>query len=262
MMTNAAPESGKDYFESFAAYLQSGDTRHLTMLFPQAENHAVAVVYRNGFLRASIDALRNSYPVVVLLVGDEYFDFLAKTYVGQHPPKRGTFIGYGEYFPEFLQQNIEQHKLGYLADFARLDQAWLHAYFARDSRLLCKQDIELWQNAGHAIENLSPCFPESVQLITLQHQVCETWLVLKSADSLPDNTRIEAQIEHLLVWRDAADQVRVRALQVAERAFILTLQIGTTTIAQAAGCALELDNTFPILNFFSELLDTDLLAVK
>lgn len=260
-MIDAAPDSTKDYFESFSAYLQSGDTRHLASVFPQAKSHAAAMVYRNGFLRASMDALRNSYPVVVLLVGEDYFDFLAKAYVEQYPPQQGTFIAYGEYFPGFLQQRIEQHKLSYLADFSRLDRAWLHAYFAHDSKLLCEQDIELWQNAGHAIENLALCLPESAQLITLQHQTCETWLILKSAVSLPDNTRIESQIEHLLVWRDASDQVNVRTLQAAEHAFLVALQTDTT-IAHAAGCALERDEKFPILNFFSELLDADVLAVK
>ncbi len=260
-MIDAAPESTKDYFESFSAYLQSGDTRYLADVFPQAESHAAAAVYRNGFLRASIDALRNSYPVVALLVGNEYFDFLAKAYVEQHPPRQATFIAYGENVPKFLQQNLEQHNLSYLEDFARLDQAWLHAYFAGDSTLLCEQDIELWQNAGHAIENMSLCLPESARLITLQHQVCEAWLILKSTESLPDNTQIESQIEHLLIWRDATDQVRVRALQTAEHAFVIALQTGTT-IAHAASCALEMDNAFPILSFFSELLDTDILAVK
>jgi hypothetical protein len=260
-MKNAAPELSKDYFESFSAYLQTGDTQFLANVFPQAENHAAAAVYRNGFLRSSIDALRSSYPVVALLVGDEYHDFLAKAYVEQHPPRHSTFIAYGDYFPEFLQQNIDQHKLSYLADFARLDQAWLHAYFARDSKLIGEHDIELWRNASHAIENLAACLPESACLITLQHQISQAWLILKSADSLPDNTRIESKIEHLLIWRDATDQVRVRALQTAERAFVLKLQSGTT-IAQAAGSALKLDNTFPILSFFSELLDTDVLAVK
>lgn len=260
-MIDAAPDSTEDYFESFSAYLQSGDSRHLATVFPQAESYAAAMVYRNGFLRASMDALRSSYPVVVLLVGDEYFDFLAKAYVEQHPPQHGTFIAYGEYFPGFLQQQIEQHKLSYLADFSRLDQAWLHAYFAHDSKLLCEQDIELWQNAGHAVENLAPCLPESAQLITLQHQTCETWLILKSANSLPDNTRIESQIEHLLVWRDASDQINVRALQAAEHAFVLAIQTGTT-IAQAAGCALEVDSKFPVLNFFSELLYADVMAIK
>jgi len=219
MKISATPEGTEQYFQAFAAYLQSGKTRHLSAVFPDAKDLSAAAVYRNGFLRGCTEALRASYPAVEALVGEDYFNFLADAYIAAHPPQSSTFIEYGEYLPQFLEQQLAQHQLTYLADFARLDKAWLRAYFAQDSNLLSEQDIEQWQNAGNAIENLATCLPESAQLLTLKHTVSGAWLNLKSAETLPENTRIQPLNETLLVWRDSADQVRIRVLQATELAF-------------------------------------------
>lgn len=261
MKISATPESTKKYFQSFSAYLQSGKTQYLSAVFPDAQDLSAAAVYRNGFLRSCTEALRASYPVVETLVGEDYFNFLADAYIAAHPPKSSTFIEYGERLPEFLEKQLAQHQLTYLADFARLDKAWLHAYFAQDSNLLSEQDIEQWQNAGNAIENLATCLPESAELLTLKHAVSGAWLSLKSAEMLPENTQIEPLNENLLVWRDSADQVRVRVLQTAELAFLRELS-GGNTLARAAKSALALDAAFPIIDYFSELLDTDILAIN
>ena len=257
--TSATPEGTEKYFKSFSAYLQSGKTQHLSAVFPDARDLSAAAVYRNGFLRGCTEALRASYPVIEALVGEDYFNFLADSYIAAHPPQSSTFIEYGKCLPEFLEQQLAQHQLAYLPDFARLDKAWLRAYFAQDSNLLSEQDIEQWQNKGNAIESLATCLPESAALLTLQHTVSAAWLSLKSAETLPENTRIEPLSEHLLIWRDSVDQVRIRVLQAAELAFLRELS-GGNTLARAAQSALELDKAFPIIDYFSELLDTDVLG--
>ena len=261
MISNATPDSLERYFQSFAGYLQSGERNHLSSVFPDADTLSAAAVYRNGFLRGCTEALRSSYPVVDALVGSEYFDHLSEAYIKRHPPRHCTLVDYGEHYPEFLEQQLEQHGLAYLPDFARLDQAWLHAYFAGDARLLREDDIEQWQRAGKAIEQLAACLPASAEMLTLGHCISSTWLQMKSLETPAENTRIEASAEHLLIWRDAQNQVRVRVLNPAEWAFLQPLS-GGATLAIAAASALAQDEAFPIIEFFSELLASDLLAVN
>ena len=260
MTSSAAPKALDDYFQSFSAYLQSGESHHLSAVFPDAEDMSMAGVYRNGFLRGCTEALRASYPAIDALVGEAYFDFLAKDYIKLHPPQRSTFTTYGEQFPSFLEQKRAQHQLGYLADFARLDQAWLRAYFAQDSNLLGEEDIEAWQNAGNSIENLNVCLPKSAQLLKLKHQVSSLWLVLKEDETPPVNTCINSDNEDIIVWRDAQDQVKIRILKPAELAFLSPICKGAT-LARAAEAALTLDSHFQMIDYFSELLNTDLLAI-
>lgn len=254
-------ETRAHYFTAFADYLRTGEKAHLITVFPGADDLSVAGVYRNGYIKGCSEALRASYPVVERLVGEEYFTFLAGSYVDLHPPKRATFIGYGERFPEFLAQIRDQHQLPYLADFARLDKSWLKAYFAADSELLCEQDIELWQQAGHAIESLAVCLPESTQLLSLQYPVSELWLLLKSEQAPATDVTMPMQVEQLMVWRDAQDQVNLRVLNPVEYAFCELLATGNS-LGPAASEVLALDRGFPLLAFFSELLNNDLLAVR
>ena len=261
MSTNAVPESTDQYFQSFGAYLRTGDVNHLNEVFPQAENLTIAAVYRNGFLRSSISALRTSYPVVEMLVGKEYFDFLAKAYVKQYPPTKGTFIGYGEQFPEYLAAEQKQHQLAYLSDFARLDRAWLKAYFAEDSELLSEQDVESWQAAGNDIGALGSCLPKSATLLALEFKISSLWLTLKEGEKPGESIQIPPEEEQLLVWRNSQNQVNVRVNSTAELAFLARLVDGST-LALAAATALEAQNNFPVIDYFSELLDTDVLAVN
>jgi len=260
-MKSAAPEPIDHYFESFSAYLRSGEIKHLSSVFPGASDFSVAAVYRNGFLRASIEALRASYPVVDALVGKEYFDYLANSYVDKHPPHQSTFIGYGLNFPGHIRDTLPQHQLAYLADFAELDKAWLHAYFANDSALLSEQDIEHWKDADNDIDTLAACLPASARLLTMNHQVSEFWRLLKAQQTPPESTTIEAINQSLLVWRDTDDQIKVRELSAAEYAFLSVLAPGST-LGLAALSALHIDQDFPVVDFFSELLTNDGLAVQ
>ena len=259
MKPDVLPEADT-YFRDFSAYLSSGDTSLLAQVFPQAEDLSVAAVYRNGFLRSCVEALRASFPVLESMVGKEYFDMLAKDYIAHHPPVRSTFIGYGERFPIFIRGRQDQHQRAYLYDFSCLDQAWMHAYFAEDSKLLNEQDIETWQHVGNDISALHASLPHSARLLTLDYAISELWLKLKSGAMPTAELHLDATRQRLLLWRDQQDQINLRVVNDAEYGFLAAL-LGGTTLLQAATAAIEIQPDFPVLNYFSELLNTDVLAV-
>ena len=228
MLVSVAPESIDQYFQSFSAYLRLGETESLSRIFPQADDLSFAAVYRNGFLRGCIDALRASYPVVNALVSEAYFTTLARAYVEQYPPKRSTFVAYGDRFPAFLLHIADQHQLAYLQDFATLDQAWMSAYFAADSKLLGESQVSKWQAAGNEIGSLEVCLPQSASLIILDHPVSSLWLSLKSGCAPSETVQLKPAMERSLVWRDAHDQINLRVTSSAEFAFLKTLPAGAT----------------------------------
>ncbi len=249
------------YFDDFSAYLRSGDTAHLREVFPQAEDLSIAAVYRNGFLRGCMEALRASYPVFEMMVGEDYFDSLAVQYVQKHPPRRATFIGYGDRFPAFVKQQQAQHQLAYLHDFACLDQAWMEAYFAGDSNLIHEADVQAWQQAGQDISAMRACLPRSARLLSLKHSISDLWLKLKS-ESVPEGeVQLQAIPQHLLIWRDQSDQINIRVTNEAEFSFLATL-LGGSSLLQAATAAIEVQADFPVLDYFTELLNTDALATE
>jgi hypothetical protein len=89
-------------------------------------------IYRNTFVANATRALRLTYPAVHKLVGDDFFEAAAATFVAQHPPRSACFDHYGEPFAAFLADFPPAALLAYLADVARLEWAVSPAIRADD----------------------------------------------------------------------------------------------------------------------------------
>ena len=121
-----------EYTTAFARYLRTGTVGALADFCGEHADLARLRVYRNGFIRACVEALRASYPSVERLVGEERFPALARPYVEAHPPRVANLAGYGAGFPRFIDDARETHRLDSLASFAALDRAWTEVHFAED----------------------------------------------------------------------------------------------------------------------------------
>ena len=60
-------------------------------------------VYRNNVAAGLIDALAQRFPVVRRLVGDAFFEAMARGYVVTCPPASPIMLLYGESFPDFVE---------------------------------------------------------------------------------------------------------------------------------------------------------------
>ncbi|HTT04417.1 MAG TPA: DNA-binding domain-containing protein, partial [Steroidobacteraceae bacterium] len=89
-------------------------------------------VYRNNVASSLIEALREGYPAVHRLVGDEYFSAVARVFIQAYPPESPVMLEYGAAFPPFLQAFEPLASLPYLADVARIERAWHEAYHSPD----------------------------------------------------------------------------------------------------------------------------------
>jgi len=120
------------YAGAFSRYLRTGTVGALSEFCADGADLARLSVYRNGFLRACIDALRASYPSVERLTGEERFPGLARPFVEANPPGTASLVEYGEGFPQHVRDTRDTHGLDWLASFAALDRAWTEVYFAED----------------------------------------------------------------------------------------------------------------------------------
>lgn len=88
-------------------------------------------------VKASLGAvLKDVYPVCHALVDGDFFDYLARSYISLHPPAHPALLHYGAAFAGHLAQVREVGAVPYLADVARLEWAWHHAYHAADAPAL------------------------------------------------------------------------------------------------------------------------------
>lgn len=96
-------------------------------------------VYRNNVTVGLIGALADTFPAVLRLVGEPFFEAMARVYVQKEPPSSPLLFRYGAGFADFLERFEPAQHLPYLPDVARLERAWLDAYHAADAPMLDPQ---------------------------------------------------------------------------------------------------------------------------
>lgn len=89
-------------------------------------------VYRNNVIVSLCEALGETFPAIKSLLGDDYFNALARAFVASHPPQSPVLMWYGADFPDFIDAFPPLENYPYLADVARLEWHWLQAYHAAD----------------------------------------------------------------------------------------------------------------------------------
>ncbi len=89
-------------------------------------------VYRNNVTVSLIEALKATFPAVAALVGEAFFNDMARRFARATPPTSPLLFEYGATFHEFIASYEPAAGLPFLADVARLDRAWLDAYHAAD----------------------------------------------------------------------------------------------------------------------------------
>ena len=243
-----------EYTGAFARYLRTGTVGALSDFCPEGADLARLRVYRNGFLKACIDALRANYPSVEGATGEERFAALARPFVEANPPSVASLVGYGEGFPQHVRATRDEHGLDWLASFAALDRAWTEVYFAED-------DVEAAPHGrdAEAFLDLRGRLSPRVRLVSLDHCVLDAWRRLREGEP-GSRVEIRPAPQQVLVWRSGAEML-YRDLAVPEHAFIAGVAAGRTC-EEAAGSALDLDAEFDLVATFASLLHHRMLSFE
>ncbi len=102
-------------------------------------------IYRNNIRGAHIEALRQIYPVIKKIVGENYFQQMASAYFARQASSCSDLNRYGEAFPSFIdvliQQQTDLQDFKYLADLAVLEWCRHNAYFAEDDSFFDYQTL-------------------------------------------------------------------------------------------------------------------------
>ena len=93
-------------------------------------------VYQNNYRGNLQDTLAYAYPVIVELVGKDFFQYLTRHYIARHPSTSGNLHHYGSEMACFVACFEPAQSLIYLTDVAALEWACYRAYFADDATRL------------------------------------------------------------------------------------------------------------------------------
>jgi len=93
-------------------------------------------IYRDSVATIFSKSLAALYPVCEKLVGSDFFNALAAAYRQAHVSHSPDLNDYGEAFVDFVAQFSPTQSLPYLADVARLEQAWQCAFLNESVSML------------------------------------------------------------------------------------------------------------------------------
>lgn len=192
-------------------------------------------VYRNNVAVSLIEALGARYPVCRRLVGDACFDALAHSFAVTRPPQSPIMLAYGADFADFIAPLPPSRDVPYLADMARLENAWHEVYNEAEAT-----PIELAALPSDALADVCVEFHPALRTLASDWPVASIWLAHQT-DSEPTPPQTWHG-ENVLIARPAADVVlhRVAAGGIA---LITALRDGND-LGTAAHCAAQIEPNF------------------
>ena len=161
-------------------------------------------VYRNNVMVGLIGGLRDAYPVVCRLVGDEFFRAMAGVFARAHPPRSPVMLQYGGGFANFIATFPPVSGLPYLADVARLERAWVESYHAPEA-----QPLASLPSADGVRARLHP----AARLVRSPFPILAIWQANQHDNPIP--LELSPDGDNVLVTRPAAE---VRACRIADEA--------------------------------------------
>lgn len=118
-----------------SALTDAGRAAGMTASFRGSPERALArlAIYRGNVYGNCAKALASAYPIVRKIVGEEFFDAMARAYSRAIPSLCGDLNRYGERMPAFLGDFPPVADLPYLPDVARMEWLAHRAHFAPDA---------------------------------------------------------------------------------------------------------------------------------
>lgn len=175
-------------------------------------------VYAEMYWLRLRDVLREEFPQVRAVLGEEDFDILAAKYVRAHPSRHPSLNWLGQALPTFLR-NHPVAEVPWLADLAELEWARSQAFISLDSPVAEPSVLTSLtpETAMQAVFTLTP----SVRVLRLAHDVRALFRALRDGEAWRE-VPIEAGDVTLVVFRqqftvfhDAVSSEEARALELA-----------------------------------------------
>ena len=181
-------------------------------------------IYRRAILSTLVRALGNVYPVCKRLVGDQFFDAMARIYCRQIPSRSADLADYGNDFAGFIAGFEPAGEIPYLPDVARLEWHWHRAFHAADETGMDTSGL-----AGIAEADMSRIvfrLPVSASLIASAYPIGRIWQVNQKDWDSGQTVDLAQGPVRLIVWRRQYD---MRVDEIDEAAWPLLTAIADET---------------------------------
>ncbi len=161
-------------------------------------------IYAEMFIWRQLETLREDFPKLWALMGEDPFESTARDYLQSHPSRHPSLSKLGRELPDFLRRS--QLLRSDLADLASLEWARAEVFEALDAPVMDSQALAALPPDELAEMKLEPI--SAWQLLRLDHDILPLWRALEEgrpadvgAPKLGDNCAV--------VWRKGFDVFHV-----------------------------------------------------
>ena len=210
---------------------------------PPLTKEARLGIYRHAYVTRLIEALRDCYPVLHQILGDDDFEALGTAFVRAHPSVHRSIRWYGCELAAFLRAEPPFAEQPILAEIACFEWRLAESFDSADTGVLDRGALAGVDPADWA--DLTFRFHPSVQRLSFEWNTIAVWKAL-SADEVPPAPERSAGAVEWLLWRRDLENY-FRSLDSVE-ATALDAALGGSHFAQICGVlALELpDDEVPL----------------
>lgn len=199
-------------------------------------------VYRNNVFQNYRNALRDTYPVIERLVGEDFFLQAVDAFIRTTPSTSGDVHDYGDDFDAFLRDYPGATELVYLRDVAALEWAVHRAYHAATADALDAATLATMSDA--ALASLRFKLNPGCQLIASPWPLLTIWRVNQPDYAGEQTVDLAMGGECALVMR-RGETVEPEPLSVAEHVALAAFQAGAS-LEGALEAALAQDAAFDL----------------
>jgi hypothetical protein len=184
---------------------------------PALDARARVGIYADMFIWRQIDALRDDFPKLSLLLGDGPFYAMAEEYLIAYPSRHASLSELGRELPGFLRGWSGEGTRADLADLAALE--WARAKVFEEANVEAAPPERLRAFPADELPQVRLRFAPALRVVSLRHDLTALWQALEDgAPAVP----VSPHQESVAVWRKefevfhaAIDADEARALGLA-----------------------------------------------
>lgn len=172
-------------------------------------------VHRNNVVSSLLEALADTFPVTRQLVGDAFFDAMARLFVAASPPRSPVLVRYGDGFPAFVADFEPAADVPYLADVARLEVQRVRAFHAADAMALSSDEVARHLADPQALPASRVEFHPSVAVLSSRFAIVSLWAAHQGVGDIAQVDPHRAQCALVLRQRDEVDVIGIAPASAA-----------------------------------------------
>ena len=217
-------------------------------------------LYRGNLGATWEKSLSAAYPVMQVLVGEEFFAPLVRAFGKQMPSTDGDVHRFGARFAEFLAAFAPVASYPYFVDVARYEWALHRAHFA--DRIVVLDRTMLANLSPQQLEDMRFRWNPACTLLTSSWSISAIWKAHQTKAAAPIFNDLPQQLDCVDYAITVRPTWRVDLLPLSAAAYQALRQIEQgASLGEAVDAALAIDEDFAFASHLQQWIDAALLGV-